>query len=131
LIGALSALFSKMVIAEANPISHACVSFAAGAFLCTIASRGRRPGSEAGKIAARAARVWDYRYLAVGSALATFCYYSSLYLAPLSRMSPLVRVNLVVGFLLSVFHLGENHDWKGRAFGAILILLGLLLVLWK
>jgi uncharacterized membrane protein len=127
-IGAFSALFSKMVISEAGPVFHAGVSFAAGAAFCTAISLRRKPLPALGKITAL---VWDYRYLAAGSALATFCFYSALYLAPLSRMSPLVRINLVVGFLLSVYHLGEKRDWKGRAFGALLLLLGLLLVLWK
>ncbi len=46
-------------------------------------------------------------------------------------MSPLVRINMVVAFLLSVFHLKERHDWKGRGVGALFILLGILLVIWE
>lgn len=127
-IGAFSSLFSKMVIQEASPIAHACVSFAAGAVFCTLGSISKRPFFDLRNITSR---VWHCRYLAIGSAMATICFYFALYLAPLSRMSPLVRVNMIVGFLLSVFHLQENRDWKGRAFGAIFLLIGLLLVLWK
>lgn len=127
LIGTFSSLFSKTVIGLADPIAHACVSFAMGAAFCTFFSlRGREKLPEAHRILRN---VWSHRYLALGSALATWFFYTAMFLAPLNRMSPLVRINIVVGFLLSVFHLKEHHDWKGRGFGAILLLLGLVLVL--
>jgi uncharacterized membrane protein len=125
---AFSSLFSKMVIGEASPISHACVSFLAGALFCTAASLEPGAGNAVRQIKAN---VWVNRYLVVGSTLATYCFYQAVYLAPLSRSSPLVRVNMVVGFLLSVFYLKEKQDWKGRALGAILLLAGILLVIWK
>ncbi|HUO57666.1 MAG TPA: EamA family transporter [bacterium] len=127
-IGAFSSLLSKAVIAEADPIEHACLSFFMGAIFCTAISARKKPLLEIPKIAGN---VWTHRYLAVGSALATWFFYMAVFLAPLSRMSPLVRINIVVGFLLSVFHLKERHDWQGRGFGAILLLAGLILVLRK
>ncbi len=125
-IGTFCSLFSKAVIGLADPITHACVSFTMGAVFCTMISVRERPVKEFGRIMGN---VWTYRYLAVGSALATWFFYMAMFLAPLNRMSPLVRINLVVGFLLSYFHLKESHDWKGRGFGAILLILGLVLVL--
>lgn len=128
-IGTFSSLFSKAVIGQADPIAHACLSFLMGAVFCTSVSRWGKDGG--GGLKRIAWNAWTHRYLALGSALATWCFYMALFLAPLNRMSPLVRINIVVGFLLSVFHLKENRDWKGRGFGAILLLLGLVLVLWK
>lgn len=126
-IGTFSSLFSKKVIGQADPITHACVSFAMGATFCTLLSMRER--EKLPEVIQILKNIWAHRYLTVGSALATWFFYMSLFLAPLNRMSPLVRINIIVGFLLSVFHLKESHDWKGRGFGAILILLGLVLVL--
>ena len=126
-IGAFSSLSSKWVIAQADPIQHACMSFLVGAIFCTVLSVGSHSKKMMKPIVVN---IWAHRYLAVGSAFATFCFYLALFLAPLSRMSPLVRINMVVGFLLSVFHLKEQQDWKGRGLGALLILFGILLVIW-
>ncbi len=127
-IGAFSSLSSKLVIDQADPIQHACLSFLVGAIFCTGFSVGSHPINSIRRITAN---IWAYRYLNIGSALATYCFYLALFLAPLSRMSPLVRINMVAAFLLSVFHLKERHDWKGRGLGALLILFGILLVIWK
>jgi uncharacterized membrane protein len=127
-IGAFSSLSSKWVIGQADPIQHACVSFLVGAVFCTVLSLMGHPEKGISRIAAN---IWTHRYLTLGSALATYCFYLALFLAPLSRMSPLIRINMVVAFLLSVFHLKERHDWKGRGLGALFILLGILLVIWK
>lgn len=125
-VGTFCSLLSKKVIGQADPIAHACVSFTMGALFCTLFSIRESPVNGLSKIVRN---VWTHRYLAVGSALATWFFYMALFLAPLNRMSPLVRINMVVGFFLSVFYLKESQDWKGRGFGAILILLGLVLVL--
>ena len=125
-IGTFCSLFSKKVIGQADPITHACISFTMGALFCTALSLRKKTVKELFRIMGN---VWNHRYLAIGSALATWFFYMAMFLAPLSRMSPLVRINLVVGFLLSYFHLKESQDWKGRGFGAILLLLGLILVL--
>jgi uncharacterized membrane protein len=127
-IGAFSSLSSKWVIGQADPIQHACMSFLVGAVFCTVLSLGSHPGKRISRIRAN---IWAHRYLTLGSALATYCFYLALFLAPLSRMSPLIRINMVVAFLLSVFHLKERHDWRGRGLGALFILLGILLVIWE
>jgi uncharacterized membrane protein len=127
-IGSLSSFSSKWVIGQADPIAHACLSFLVGAVFCTVLSAFDGPPKIVRRITAN---IWNHRYLAIGSALATYCFYLSLFLAPLSRMSPLVRINMVVAFLLSVFHLQERQDWKGRGLGAALLLGGILLVLWR
>jgi uncharacterized membrane protein len=128
LIGGLSSFSSKWVIGQADPISHACVSFFVGAVFCAVLSAGDRSKGQMRRISLN---IWNHRYLAMGSALATYCFYLALFLAPLSRMSPLIRINMVVAFLLSVFHLKERRDWQGRGLGALFILAGILLVIWE
>lgn len=129
LIGTFCSLFSKKVIGQADPITHAWVSFFMGALFCTVVSiSSTKREAEIQRIFQNA---WRLRYLAIGSGLATYCFYTAMFLAPLNLMSPVVRINMVVGFLLSVFYLRENQDWKGRGFGAILILSGLIMVLMR
>jgi uncharacterized membrane protein len=128
LIGAFSGLFSKLVIAESGPIIHACFSFMVGALFCSAFSL-RKHGRENAIFILK--NVWTYRILIIGSALATYCFYQAVALGPLSRMSPLVRVNMIVGFLLSVFHLKEKQDWQGRGFGAVVLLSGIIMIIWN
>jgi len=127
LIGSLSGVFSKLALPESGFLVHACFGFLIGAVLLTLV--GLRNGTTSREAVAR--NVWANRYLILFSMVSTVVFYAALQMAPLSRVSPLVRINLVVGFLLSYFHLGETHGWKARGFGAILLLTGLVLVMWK
>ncbi len=127
IFGSLSGLFSKMALPESGFLLHSCFAFMVGAFLLTVGGLKGRTTT----VPAIARNVWANRILIVLSALSTVVFYAALQMAPLSRVSTLVRVNLVFGFLLSYFHLGEKHGWKARGFGAILLLAGLVLVLWK
>lgn len=127
-VGATGNLFSKMVIAESGPIPHAVICFAAGAMGSTLASYWT---GYSGTFRRLPKNIWSNRFLSFFSFLGTLTFYGALYLAPLSRVSPLFRINMVAGFFLSVFVLQEKRDWKGRGIGAILLLSGLILVLWK
>jgi drug/metabolite transporter (DMT)-like permease len=121
-----SGLSSKWVIAESGFAPHACFSFLVGALAFTLV------GAANGKVDARvlARNVWKNRWLILFSGIATVCFYSALILAPINRVSALVRVNMVVGFLLSVYMLKERKRLASRALGALLILAGLVLVAW-
>lgn len=127
LLGTGSSLCSKEVIALGSPSAHSGLAFGLGALLMTPFghSVSKKGLEDLGR------NIWENRYLILLSSTATLLFYVPLQWAPLSRMSPLVRVNLVIGFLLSYFHLGETQAWKSRAFGAVLILAGIILVLWR
>ena len=126
-IGSSSGLFSKLALPESGFLLHSCFAFLIGAMVLTVG--GLKGGSTSVEAIAR--NVWINRVLIIFSAVSTVVFYWALEIAPLSRVSPLVRINLVVGFLLSYFWLGEKQGWKSRGFGAVLLLCGLVLVLWK
>ena len=124
LLSALCGLFSKSVIAESGFAPHACFAFLSGGAAMALAGRaaGRMGLDELARNLAR------NRLLIGISTLATICFFSALALAPLNRVSPLVRVNMVAGFLLSVYMLGERERLVSRALGALVIMAGLVLV---
>jgi uncharacterized membrane protein len=62
------------------------------------------------------------------SSIATITYFTSLNMAPMTKVAPLMRFNLLFGFLLSYFMLKEVKDWKGKLIGGGLVLLGGVLV---
>jgi len=124
-IGTFSGLCTKEVIALGSFTAHACLSFGLGALVLTpLVFQGGGNGWR--KISRNLMGNWSLILL---SATATICFYWAIQLAPLSHVSPVVRVNLVVGFLLSYYHLGETKGWKSRAFGAVLLLGGIVLVI--
>lgn len=66
--------------------------------------------------------------LAAFSAIATLCYYTALQIAPVTRVNPLIRINLLFGFVLSYFLLKERQDIKRKILASILIMLGAILI---
>lgn len=127
LLGTASSLCSKEVVGLGSFSAHSGIAFGLGALLMT--PWVHRPDKQG--LRGLGKDLWSNRVLILFSSTATLLFYAALQLAPLSRVSPLVRINLVVGFLLSYFHLGETSAWKSRAFGALLLLCGILLVLWR
>jgi len=126
-MGSWSGYFSKLALPESGYLLHSCFAFLVGAVLLTFG--GLQQGTTTiGAVAKNVGRNW---VLILLSAASTLVFYDALQLAPLSRVSPLVRINLVFGFLLSYFHLGERQGWRTRVLGAVLILAGLALVLWR
>ncbi len=127
LIGSLSGVFSKLALPESGFLLHSCFAFLIGAVLLTLGGlKGRTTSVKA--VVRNLGVNW---LLILFSAVSTVVFYAALQMAPLSQVSPLVRFNLVVGFVLSYFLLGEKQGWKSRGFGAFLILGGLVLVVWK
>lgn len=66
--------------------------------------------------------------IAFYSTLATLFYYLAIGMAPVTKVNPLVRTNLIFGFFLSVFFLKEKEDLAFKAAGTFFILLGALCV---
>jgi drug/metabolite transporter (DMT)-like permease len=124
---ALSGIASKWVIAESGFAPHACYSFAVGALATTL--WGMRSEGFCLPDLWRVARPNAGPIL--GSYLATLGYFAALAMAPYNQVSALFRFNMVAGFFLSVYVLGETKRLKSRAFGAFLILAGVVLVAWK
>ncbi len=66
--------------------------------------------------------------IAFYSALATLFYFTAMGMAPVTKVNPLVRTNLIFGFFISVFFLHEKEDLFIKGAGALFILLGSLCV---
>lgn len=66
--------------------------------------------------------------IAFWSLVATVLFYISLSHASVSKVNPLVRANLLFGFLFSYYLLKEKKGWKSKALGGGLIFVGLILV---
>ena len=66
--------------------------------------------------------------LAFISAIATTSYYVAIQLAPITRVNPLIRVNIVFGFLLSYFLLKERQNVRRKIIAGILIILGAIFI---
>ncbi len=126
-LGAVSGVATKHVIGQGSAIAHASLSFLMG----TVALHLLQQRNPAMKFAFVLKRVAEVRWLILLSALATVCYFTAVQIAPLTLVSPYVRVNLVVGFLLSHYVLRETRDWQGRAVGAVILLAGLVVILWE
>jgi drug/metabolite transporter (DMT)-like permease len=123
---AVSKVLSKAVIAEANPLAQAGAAFLAGALVLAVWA-GLKPASQRGP--GLVPDLWRNRWLVLGSGATTFCFYEALSQGPVGPVSLLSRGNLIVGFGLSYWTLGERRDWPARALGAALIFAGIVLAL--
>ena len=62
------------------------------------------------------------------SSIATALYFISLESGPITKVSPLMRMNLIFGFIFSIILLKEVKDWKTKLLGGLSILVGGVLV---
>ena len=118
-------IFNKLALADSPPLFFAFWSFGIGALmLIPLEALGGAPLRP--KVIQRewknviAPAFWSF--------LASILFYIALSQAPASKINPLVRANLLFGFLFSYYLLNETHNWKHRALGGGLILVGLILV---
>jgi drug/metabolite transporter (DMT)-like permease len=116
---------NKIALADAPPLFFAFWSFGIGALVLipleSLARTSLRPQvmrKEWRKVLAPA--FWSF--------LASVLFYLALAHAPASKINPLVRANLLFGFLFSYFYLREKKNWAHKALGGGFILAGLILV---
>ncbi|MBI5789463.1 MAG: EamA family transporter [Candidatus Schekmanbacteria bacterium] len=122
----LSAVLSKIALNESPAIFFIFVSFAIGVFSMLFFAR---------TIQKRDLHfLWHWPIvnkllpLAFFSALATALYYMALDLAPVSKVQPLVRANLLFGFIFSYFLLKEKDNWQKKLFAGGVIFIGCILI---
>lgn len=116
---------SKMALDHSGPLVLAFWSFGVAALLLI-------PLEAVGGAPLRWERIRE-RFRSVvpvasGSLVATVLFYVALSHAPASRVNPLVRANLLFGFLFSYYLLKERRGWRHNALAGGTILAGLLLV---
>jgi drug/metabolite transporter (DMT)-like permease len=125
---ALSKVASKAGLSDGSALAQASAAFLSGGLVLAAVDRFRGPGLNPGPLLRE---LWPRRLFIVGSALTTACAFEAMALGPAGGVALLSRSNLLVGFLLSYYGLDERRDWRGRALGAALILLGLALAAWR
>jgi drug/metabolite transporter (DMT)-like permease len=131
LIGALfsttAAILSKKALADAPPLFFTFWAFLVAAFVL-IPLENLEPQRLKGKRKINW-KEWKQIFpVAFLSFLASLLFYTALKYAPVSKINPLVRANLLFGFLFSYYLLKEKKGWKSKALGGGLILGGLILV---
>lgn len=131
LIGALfstiAAVLSKKALVDAPPLFFTFWSFLVGAFML-IPLEHLEPQRHKGS---RRMNWEDWKKIfpvAFLSFVASLLFYVALKYAPVSKINPLVRANLLFGFLFSYYLLKEKKGWKSKVLGGGLIFAGLILV---
>lgn len=127
LFSTIAAIFSKIALNDAPPLFFTFWSFLVGV-LVLIPMKHIEPGHMKGK---RKFSWKDWKGLmplAFLSFLASLLFYIALKHAPVSKINPLVKSNLLFGYLFSHYLLKEKKEWKSKALGGGLILAGLILV---
>lgn len=66
--------------------------------------------------------------LALCSAIATFSYYTAIKLAPVTRVNPLMRINLIFGFIIGFYFLKERNDIIWKLIGSGFIFIGTVFI---
>ncbi len=122
---ALGGILAKIAIGYSSGLSYPFITFVIGIWLMVLVSPLKRDHMNWKKLRPFTKKLLP---LAIFSALATLLYYIAVEKAPITRVSPLVRINLVFGFLLSYYLLHEREHIKRKIFASILILLGSLLI---
>ncbi|SRR5579871_1030172 len=127
LFSTVAAVLSKKALVDAPPLFFTFFSFLVGAIVL-IPLEKLEPERHKGK----RKMVWkDWKKVfpvAFWSFIASLLFYIALKYAPASKINPLVRANLLFGFLFSYYLLNEKKGWKSKALGGGLIFAGLLLV---
>lgn len=123
----VAAVFSKEALMDSPPLFFTFFSFLVGALILIPLER-LEPERHKGK----RKLIWaDWRKvfpIAIWSFCASVFFYVALKYGPVSKINPLVRANLLFGFLFSYYLLKEKKGWKSKALGGGLISAGLLLV---
>ncbi len=118
-------IFNKLALADAPPLYFAFWSFGIGALvLIPLEAMG------GAKLRVKVMKKEWKKMLPVAflSFVASVLFYIALAHAPASKINPLVRANLLFGFIFSYYLLKERQGWKSKALGGGLIMAGLVLV---
>lgn len=126
-IGGVGIIVSKIGVENGNGVSFPFVSFIMSVVVFTLIKYFMR-GKNILESSIENLKNRKIMLPAFFSSIATVTYFTSLNMAPMTKVAPLMRFNLLFGFLLSYFMLKEVKDWKGKIIGGSLVLLGGVLV---
>ena len=122
----LGAVLSKLAISESSAFFFTFAAFVIG--LTLMAASGKLIQKRDLHFLCAWPIVKKILPLAFYSFIATVSYYSALELAPVSKVQPLVRSNLLFGFLFSYFLLKETEHWRQKIMAGGVILLGCVII---
>lgn len=122
---AVSTVMAKIAIGYSSALTYPFLAFSIGSILMF----GLNPWQQQPiNRKNTSALITGLAPLAIISAVATACYYLALEQAAITKVNPLIRVNLIFGFLLSYLLLKERLDLKRKIIASLLILLGAILI---
>ena len=122
---AISGILAKIALVYSSGLTYPFIVFVIAVCLMSFICPFRRESCKTAWLKLTAKKLLP---LALISAVATLCYYLALQIAPVTRVNPLVRINLVFGFLLSYFLLKEREYIKRKIFASILIIAAAILI---
>ena len=122
---ALAGILAKIAIGYSSGLTYPFITFAIGIWLMVLASPFRQEPINWSLFKPSTKTLVP---LAIVSAAATLFYYSAVQLAPITRVNPLIRVNLLFGFLLSYFMLKERDHIKRKLLAGILVIIGTIFI---
>ncbi len=122
----LGGILSKFALTKSNPYFFAFTAFFIGLLIMSVSGYIKR-GYILEKQGMKNHRATIMK-LAFYSFLATTLYYLAMAQAPVTRVNPLVRINLLFGFLLSYYYLREKEFWARKLTGGALVLTGGVLI---
>ena len=123
---ALASVLAKIAIAYSSGLTYPFITFVIGILLMVIVSPFRQEQINWGVFKPFFKKLLP---LAFFSAIATLLYYVAIEFAPVTKVNPLLRINLIFGFALSYFLLHERENLKRKILAGLLILIGTIMVM--
>jgi uncharacterized membrane protein len=118
---AINGILAKIAIQYSSGLSYPFITFTIGILFMVLASPFREESIDWNLFKPFTKKLLP---LAVYSCLATLLYYVAVQIAPITKVNPMIRINVLFGFILSYYMLSENEHLKRKIIAGILIILG-------
>lgn len=122
---ALGGILAKIAIGYSSGLSYPFVTFTIGIWFMVLINPLREEPFDWNLFRPFTKKLLP---LAIFSALATLLFYLAVEMAPITKVNPLVRINLLFGFMLSYYLLKERDHIKRKILASILIIVGAILI---
>lgn len=122
---ALSGILAKIAISYSSGWTYPFITFTIGIWFMVLISPFREEPIDWNLFRPFTKKLLP---LAIYSALATQLYYLAVQVAPITKVNPLIRINVLFGFILSYFLLQEKEHLLRKAIAGVLIIAGSVLI---
>ncbi len=122
---AINGILAKIAIQYSSGWSYPFITFTIGILIMVLVSPLREE-----KIDWNLFKPFTKKLLPLSlySAIATILYYIAVESAPITKVNPLIRINVLFGFVLSYYLLKENEHIGRKIIAGILIILGSIFI---